>query len=41
MLEAVAFNGPLVTHGLAANEAAGVAAFLHRALEEAGIEASR
>jgi sugar phosphate isomerase/epimerase len=40
-LKAAAFNGPLVAHGLAASEAAGVAAFLYRALDEAGIEAQR
>lgn len=38
-LRRVGFDGPLVTHGLAA-EAAGVAGFLRRALGEAGIAVS-
>ncbi|RZS52922.1 sugar phosphate isomerase/epimerase family protein [Sphaerotilus mobilis] len=37
-LQRVGFNGPLITHGLAAEEAAGVAVFLRAALAEAGIE---
>ncbi len=37
-LKQAGFDGPLITHGLADDEAAGVAAFLRRALAEAGIE---
>lgn len=40
-LKAAGFDGALVTHGLAADEAEGVSAFLRRVLVEAGIEASR
>ena len=40
-LKAVGFDGPLVTHGLSAQEASGVAAFLTRKLAEAGIEITR
>ena len=40
-LKAVGFEGPLVTHGLSAREAPGVAAFLARTLAEAGIEVMR
>lgn len=36
-LKRVGFNGPLVTHGLAAAEAEGVARFLRGALDDAGI----
>ncbi|GGD98425.1 epimerase [Aureimonas endophytica] len=36
-LKAAGFDGPLVTHGLSAAEAPGVAAFLKAALAEAGI----
>lgn len=39
-LKRVGFDGPLVTHGLAATEAAGVAKFLRRALGDAGIAVS-
>jgi sugar phosphate isomerase/epimerase len=37
-LLAVGFDGPLITHGLTAAEAPGVATFLKRILDEAGIE---
>ena len=37
-LQRAGFQGTLITHGLEASEAAGVAAFLHRTLGEAGIE---
>jgi sugar phosphate isomerase/epimerase len=37
-LKAVGFEGPLVTHGLAASEAPEVARFLRRTLDEAGIK---
>jgi len=40
-LKAAGFDGPLVTHGLAASEASGVAAFLRRVLREAGVEIAR
>lgn len=40
-LKAVGFNGLLVTHGLAASQAAEVAAFLHQTLGEAGIEVTQ
>jgi sugar phosphate isomerase/epimerase len=36
-LTRVGFDGPLITHGLGADEAAGVATFLRGALAEAGI----
>jgi len=36
-LKRAGFNGPLVTHGLAAAEAEGVAKFLYGALDDAGI----
>ncbi len=39
-LQAAGFNGPLVTHGLAAHEAPEVAVFLRGALAAAGIEAT-
>lgn len=39
-LKAAGFDGPLVTHGLSAAEAPGVAAFLRRALADAGIGAA-
>jgi sugar phosphate isomerase/epimerase len=37
-LEAACFDGPIVTHGLAADEAPGVAAFLRSQCDAAGIE---
>lgn len=37
-LKSAGFDGPLVTHGLGAGEAANVAAFLREAMETAGIE---
>ena len=37
-LKAVGFNGPLITHGLSARDAPGVATFLKRVLGEVGIE---
>ena len=37
-LKAASFSGPLITHGLSAAEAAGVACFLKRVLADAGIE---
>lgn len=37
-LAAAGFDGPMVTHGLAASEAAGVAVFLRQTMLEAGIE---
>ncbi len=37
-LKRAGFDGALVTHGLAATEAAGVAAFLRKACRDAGIE---
>ena len=37
-LKAVGFHGPLVTHGLSAEEASPVAAFLRTALEYVGVE---
>ena len=37
-LKRVGFNGPLITHGLVADEAAGVAVFLRKVLAEAGID---
>jgi sugar phosphate isomerase/epimerase len=40
-LKSAGFKGALVTHGLSAGEAPGVAAFLTQAMGEAGIEASR
>ena len=40
-LKDVGFMGPLVTHGLGADEAQGVASFLRRAIEECGIETSQ
>lgn len=39
-LKRAGFDGPLVTHGLAATEAVGVAKFLRRALGEAGVAVS-
>src|SRR5882672_6097295 len=39
-LKATNFSGPLITHGLSAAEAAGVARFLKRVLADAGIEAA-
>jgi hypothetical protein len=36
----VAFDGPLITHGLSASEAPGVAEFLKRVLGEAGVQVS-
>jgi sugar phosphate isomerase/epimerase len=39
-LKAAGFTGPLVAHGLAAHEAAGVAVFLRDAMQRAGIEAA-
>jgi sugar phosphate isomerase/epimerase len=36
-LKAAGFNGPLVTHGLTADEAPGTAAFLTKTLAEAGV----
>ena len=40
-LKAAGFDGPIVTHGLAANEAAGVADFLRSQCDAAGIEIAR
>ena len=37
-LKDAGFSGPLVTHGLAADEAADVAAFLKKTLGDAGID---
>ncbi|HTV54845.1 MAG TPA: sugar phosphate isomerase/epimerase [Terriglobia bacterium] len=37
-LKSVGFDGPIVAHGLAASEAAGVARYLRRTLSEAGIK---
>jgi sugar phosphate isomerase/epimerase len=37
-LKRIGFSGPLVTHGLSAAEAPGVARFLRRALADAGVE---
>jgi sugar phosphate isomerase/epimerase len=39
-LKAAGFDGPLVTHGLSAGEAPGVAQFLRRTLDEVGITVS-
>ena len=39
-LKSVGFDGPLITHGLAAAEAPGVATFLKRVLRESGIQVS-
>jgi sugar phosphate isomerase/epimerase len=39
-LEAAGFDGPLISHGLSAAEAPGVARFLKRVLGEAGIQVS-
>lgn len=37
-LQRAGFDGPLIAHGLGADEAAGVAAFLRRSLEAVGLE---
>jgi sugar phosphate isomerase/epimerase len=40
-LKSVGFDGPMVSHGLSAAEAPGVATFLRRVMGEAGIEVAR